>query len=857
MANQKINVSTNHDVLTGRLAGEDVAIRYGSVLTIDSMPQHTAMGILGDLNFSTGGGEIHIDGRYVREITYSSGSGTLPAVGAAVSWNSSAGTGKIIRRNSGNNAAGTMTITRQSGANPTGTITSGGWSATVATDRQGLLMVFGEDQIWDAVDATCTLRITGDWYEIGTGTGLDNQSITLPHSGMQHAIWVETGNGTGVYEIWHRVYNGNNSTVFFDQLADWGNTFETGFVFAHTPGTSTLTFGTSTAGGAPPSGAKIRIPNVHIGTTTVGAPLVEVTGLTLASYLEIIDSAVTENVLIDHLNASSCYFSLIQTNGATITDSVIGLWHATNVINKCNKEVYIENCAFICGVGLAGSLPYGNFTIHDNTGGITFVDCVIHAAVNGSTSGVLNLANMANLTMQGRNKLVNNQQDEDLVGALRGSVASNIDIDGDLIVLNAGVSLLAGCVNWDIENIIWSQLTARSTTDDIHVLLSLVGCDGVRVHGGRFAVGSGVRHMHSILINTNDAANVHIRNFGAIDNKIDCGGRGTTVVTSQGISTNCSFKRLWFTNRNTAIPFQTYNAAANITIENCSCDYNDELEPNANRMLAKGIHGASGNIGTATGVEDDYVNVLASIFYDVFKSNTTGGIGLLFNDRGQKHLNDVTINAGSPIWNGIGDLLMLTVGDQVTYEWPYTILGHTGFDNIRPHLLGVNCGTLGSSWGNFNVEYALDTGSGYGSWKQALQANLTAETISPAGFKLKVRLTCLTASLTNSIRGFQIHTTTTIADQKANLYPLDVNTVTFTGLPTGCDAVVLVSGTGTILDQKDQLAGTSYVYTYSGAQTIDIGFIKPGYVPYYIRNLALTTVNASIPVSLTADRNYQ
>ena len=40
-------------------------------------------------------------------------------------------------------------------------------------------------------------------------------------------------------------------------------------------------------------------------------------------------------------------------------------------------------------------------------------------------------------------------------------------------------------------------------------------------------------------------------------------------------------------------------------------------------------------------------------------------------------------------------------------------------------------------------------------------------------------------------------------------------------------------------------------------RTVDVGFIKPGYVPLYIRNLALTTTDSSIPVALTADRNYQ
>jgi hypothetical protein len=100
------------------------------------------------------------------------------------------------------------------------------------------------------------------------------------------------------------------------------------------------------------------------------------------------------------------------------------------------------------------------------------------------------------------------------------------------------------------------------------------------------------------------------------------------------------------------------------------------------------------------------------------------------------------------------------------------------------------------------------------------------------------------------------NTTSTLAAQVGNLYPLDTNTITFTGLPTGCDAVVLTAGTSTILAQADQLAGTSYSFTYSGAQSVDVGFIKPGFVPFYIRGLTLVAADSSIPVSLSTDRAY-
>jgi hypothetical protein len=183
----------------------------------------------------------------------------------------------------------------------------------------------------------------------------------------------------------------------------------------------------------------------------------------------------------------------------------------------------------------------------------------------------------------------------------------------------------------------------------------------------------------------------------------------------------------------------------------------------ATRVLFKGVHGGSGAPNTTTGVEGDLVNCLASCFYDLFTSDTTGSLGLIFNDRGQKHLNDVEITAGAPLWNGLGDLLMKS-GDQLVYTWPYSIRGHTGFQNQLFRMTGA-------AVVNKTVEYSIDTGAGWTAWTNCTGANLSAETISPAGFKFRVRIT---ATGTINANGFDVRTTTTIADQKANLYPLDV-----------------------------------------------------------------------------------
>ena len=204
--------------------------------------------------------------------------------------------------------------------------------------------------------------------------------------------------------------------------------------------------------------------------------------------------------------------------------------------------------------------------------------------------------------------------------------------------------------------------------------------------------------------------------------------------------------------------------------------------------------------------------------------------------------------AGTVLFNSVGGVEMRAIGAQAIWEMPYFAKGHTAFKNTAAVMSG---GTIG----NYTLEYQIDTGSGWnGTWKTLSGANLSAESIS-SGFKVKVRVTTAIVNST-AITFLRMTTLTTKAAQEAIDYPLDTNTITFTGLPTGTDMVVLEAGTTNILSQVVSYGGTSIPYTYSGADTVDVGFIKPGYVPYYIRGLVLGTADSSLPVSLSPDRNY-
>lgn len=847
MANQTISVDTNHDAATGRLAGEDFTINSGATLTIDSMPHLTAMGILGDITLSDG--TLHIDGTRTYEVAYSNGSGSLPAIGTEITWNGGTDSGKIIQFNSGTNVTGVATITKNVGAvtpDDTDIITGGGWTADLDSVKIGFLIVFGEDQDYGGVDGRSTLRITGDWYEVGVGTGADSQTVTLPHTGHQHAVWVETGNGTNVFEIWHRISSGA-STVFYDTFTEFGTHWESGKVFQQAFGSSTLTFGTTTNGGAPPSGARIRIPNVHMGTTTTAAPTTEQNSTTLANHVNIIPPNTTTNIEIDHLNASSIQVGFIGTGPVTVSDSAFGL--ATTLQNKVLGTTLFDNCAFIQPSvntvgGLAASVVY---TMTDSILGTEIRDCVFYGGTDSTTGGALVLTTTSNVAFTGTNKIALSITDENTSYAIRASVTSNITAE-TLVLVGGGIIGSAGCNNWTIDDLRIGYPPGRGTTEQNQNLISLTGTQSWLIKAGNLINGGKWPTIGPFLLT--DAFDTEIRNFGAPTAKVNMANRATYVISMAGITENVRLKRLWFDNMNGTQAYQMVNSVKNVLIENCSGEYTDEIETDANDVLVKGLHGASGAPDAATGVEGDNVGCIGSVFLDYFKSNTTGALGLTFQDPGTVHATDVEITAGTPIFNGLGDLLMRTNGDQVVYTWPYTIKGHTAFQNAAVQTSAV---------GTYTYEYSIDTGSGWSAWATANGANLSAETISPAGFKFRLRITCTASGTTNAIKGFAVLTNTTLADQAANLYPLVTSALTLTGLKNPTEVRVFDAGTTTEIAGVENVTSGTYTSSLDAGTypLVDISILSLGYQNIRLLGIDISGGDLTIPIQQQLDRQYQ
>jgi hypothetical protein len=238
MANQTITTAVNYDdaAISGLLAGETITIN-GGALTINADTEHNQKAApFGIVTLSsTLGGSVLIDGTKVWEVPFASSSGNVPAQAAlgsnGVTGGTSGATGELTRVW----AAGSFTPATAGGAMPSAgyiklrtktgnfqageTITLPGGATIVATNagKRGAIQVvartIGDTSRSMVVPRLASCVVNGDWYDLGTTNGADNQTFTLPVREELGGIQIETAPGSGVYEWYSNagdIWNGHH-----------------------------------------------------------------------------------------------------------------------------------------------------------------------------------------------------------------------------------------------------------------------------------------------------------------------------------------------------------------------------------------------------------------------------------------------------------------------------------------------------------------------------------------------------------------------------------------------------------------------------------------------------------------------
>lgn len=810
----------------------------------------TAFGSLDTVTFSGQGGTLRFDPTYVRVVAYTAGSGNSPAFGAAVSQGGVSGVflgawtnwlSEPIVPGAAIGATGYIKIGGVTG----GSFAAGALTGITATcsgaDVQGWIEVRGPDTATITVPRIGKVESVEAWFELGTTNGARGQIIPCPTTatvaGVWPGVWIETAAGSGVYDR----YAGVGSQV---ALATTRTTAEMKIIWQTTGGIRIGNDGTNGVGYLPPTGCKVRIPATILTNCTRSAsgsgPRV-LPNATIATRQELVTTGAGYFDLRGIV--SQWYMNFVQAfyvkyKSCAVSDSMI--------LSEIASPLDVDDCIVGC------TQAQSNFALNTSScfaGGAIQNSVFNRFALAASGNYVASISYLTGVTFSGNIFQSSTLRANATTGCITSTQAVNCTFTNHTNIGGRGYFIGAQrCTFNSLKYYDHTITTTTTSTNPMYALDFATGGSGNTVDG--FALPLPNNGPYNGLVSVNACYSTLVKNIGtsyttplAMTNTVT--GLG---VNGAGNNDGITIKRMFLSGTRTG-PYAFVNSDTNILVENISGD-------TADTSVVAGLNATIKN-AMLTAATTGQVSVYGTHWLTRFTSTTAGFAEVLCNEPTSASAAQCSATGGTPQFNSSGSVLLTKVGDQVTWEMPFFAVGYTAFTNSAPTITGTNV-TYGTRWGNHDIEFQVDTGSGYGgTWLNMIAANLTAQTFnSTTGFKLKIRATCAIASATNVITNMRVALTTTQSDRDTKLYPLSVNTVTFTGLPSGCDAVSLTAGTSTILDQKDSLAGTSYTYQYEGTPTVDVGFIKTGYVPLYIRNLSLSTTDSSIPVAMTADRNF-
>jgi hypothetical protein len=836
--------------------GNDVYNLNGFTLTIDTDTRYCAnatatTGNIGSVTVSaTLGGNLLVDGRGVYLIPFTGGSGTVPAIGTTITQPSPNGSFAYLL---GVWSALNVAPTAAGGAMPasgfikvkqkTGTFVSGNALGNItatqsSAERRGWIEVVGVEAATITANRLGTVQMLGEWFELGTTSGVANQTFQAPASlanTYYAGCFIEQNAGAGDFEFYPCA--GSATTIATDIRAKvcWIST--QGLVrLGHN--------GTANAGYTPPAGLRVVVPNiVTINVTSAAMGTNVVPNATLATRY---DFTTTGGGAITIDKANLAWFpSFAQAYSVQITNTGI---HEQLNISECASPITLTNV----GVGQTAAQTQAAYLITLCFAGGTFTNCVwTRYSLPSSGNAVAGFTDCSGFTM------INCKYHPMLVKANAGANSisdirsQNLTYTNPIIV--GGKMLFTTCSGITITNTHFADkitgTTATTSTENNYVWELTTATTNVSISGLDFL---GLTNVHPYLgllsVLAASCGNIKLRNIGTRAAPLSLGSAnqtGTVLVFAAGAAaSDIKMQRVYVANTRTNL-WSLDNSTTRVQIDNCAGDYADVPVASGLNLSARAI--------AATPTYAASTSVYGTHFFDHFTSATVGRLAILMNEATALTASQVSLANGAG-FTSAGGLYMPVIGQTATFEMPYFAKGHTSFQNAAAVMAG---GTIA----NYRFIYQIDTGSGYSAASSELTAAALGTALSgigainPAtGFKLKLTIKTTTTNAT-AITSLYVLTNSTAVAQD-NLYPLDVLTLQLTGLIAGSDIVILAAGTETERVNVDSNPTTTYNYVYESLENVDIGVFRVGYVPFFVRNYSLPANGGSLPIAQVQDRNY-
>jgi hypothetical protein len=855
-----ITTSTFLDTATGtRTAGEAWTMNDGAVLTIRTDTRWHAKspasmtGSIGATTISaTQGGGLLIDSTNVRWMPYDSGSGNVPAINTSITQGGVTGTllGVWSSYTSAPTAVGAAMpatgyikfLEVTGGTFAVGALTGIGASAT-APDRQGWIEIVQRTAVANTVPRLGYFRTRGGWFVLDQKTsGSANDVIQIPTNGggaNTHVagVWIETDEDSDEWEFYPAI----RDTWFL--AANLSTDIRSKFVQTLGSGQVRIGYdGTANAGFVPPANCRIRIPS-NIGRQSSSAGGDANNLVPHATLADRPDWTTTTSGVIDLEYFLDDWYHLFTT-AFQVTEKNCATFDIISTSNNA-APITLENVGTGAWNGTSSPL-----TLTSNSLGGSIKDCKFYRA-NAASNG-----HVAAITTS--NDYVFDNVEAGVIQYARStgrsfSLSQCINLTFNNCSQVNAYFQIATCFGTRINNFDHTDRFTGVTnaTTGIYCIAVLTSSDDTKVDGLTFGKGGVIPNVNSYLapFYSINSSNTIFRNAGTrtAPLSVQAGFAPIYACHDAGVNTNLKFQRVYLEATRTS-NYLTVNTSKNVTFESISGTVGSVQTLSLN-TLVKGIRTASNSVTGGAAVYGSHV-------FDLFESDTVGRIWWAMNEPTSFSNSFVTLTLAGAAggFTSAGQVSMQTVDDELIIETPYYILGHTGFANAAATLTGTNTG-------NFTYEYDIDVNSGTGftgTYKTLDGANLSAETVSASlGFKLRLRITCVTGGLTNAITYVRINTTSTALAQD-NLYPLDTAkpTVELTGLEAGTTVVVFDNTYTTELDRKVLTGDYTYTYDWIGSDfDVKVLVWKNDKIPYII-TVTLSDENQSIPLNQSDDLVY-
>jgi hypothetical protein len=825
MANQTVTSSLNYDsaAITGLLNGETLTINGGSVTIDADVRWNQQAAVFGAVTLSaTLGGSFLIDGTQVWEVPFSASSGNVPTQNAlgsnGVTGGTSGATGELTRvwasasldpataggampatgfiklRSKTGNFQNGETITLPGGA----TVTASGAGKRSWIHVVGLGVTSGTGGRL-TIPRLGTFEAEGDWYEIGTTNGNDDQTFQFPVADHCPAIWIETAPSSGVYEIWL-----NAGPRWLDGAVATGDKRGQYFGMDATTGVITIAARTgNTAGLKPTSGCKVRVPNVIL-SQAIAANYAANNMPTTNTFRYGFSTTSAGSVIMDKV---SCNWLPVTSAAFEVDIQNSGIASLVSFVNT-GTTVNLENV----GIGLVNAEVVTPVNIATSYGGGTLTDVFAARRLTVANALVFVLSDTADFT------LTRCRGDIFGVATTNAPVATCSCFETTRAINTTMVDCVAvGGIGLDIQpgfgvTCTGLQFASRTigttqTTDTAAAISAAAGSTNIFIDG--FSNFDGIANVHpynNIIATASGVNGCEIRNIGTPAAPYDMGtANACALVLSAGTTRNVVMRRVYTQNTrnspvnlaNTVQGFEAYNL------------WGDAADSQANPAINSTIRG-----GRYTNSVTGQTAVYGTHWQDAWTSTTAGRIVIACNEPTSQTTSQCSFTLDTAAGSGFtsaGNISMTQLTDTVEWTMPYYALGVTGFANNAPTITGTNPANH-----TLEFQYDLNDGNGYnGSWLTLNGTNLSGITVDPNdGIKLKVRATVNTASQTNLLTYIRVDTTTTSNDQQIQ-YPLPTtqNIGSVTNIRDGSRIRVFNSSSNTEI-ANEVVSGTSWTYPY-------------------------------------------